>query len=232
MQGIEHSEQLRALSGASLARVIQVGIADDHPIVRRALRWYLDEHEDIRVVADASSGREAIDLVRTHALDVLLLDFEMPGQSGMDALPMIKANSRHADIAVLMLSGYPEDVYAALFLKKGASGYLNKSCEPAEIAAAIRRVAQGRRWITPLVAELLANAASAPFHDAAHGQLSSRELQVLLKLARGRSTAQVATELSLSPKTVSAVRSVLLRKLDACSNSDLAYYALKHRLLQ
>ena len=209
--------------------MLRVGIADDHPITRTALRCYLEEQEDIRVVAEAASGREAIDLVRTQPIDVLLLDLDMPGQSGIDALTMIRAKAEH--VAVLVLSGYPEHQYAVPLIRNGASGYLNKSCEPSEICAAIRRVAQGGRYITPVVAELLASQVITPTPGGLHEQLSARELQVFLKLAQGCSAGQVAAELSLSAKTVSTYRARLMRKLDARSNSDLTYYALKHRLL-
>jgi DNA-binding NarL/FixJ family response regulator len=210
-------------------RPVRVGIADDHPITRSALRCYLDEQDGIRVVAEAASGREAIDLVRTQPIDVLLLDLDMPGQSGIDALTMIKAKAEH--VGVLVLSGYPEHQYAVPLIRNGASGYLNKSCEPSEICAAIRRVAQGGRYITPAVAELLATQVITPSPGGLHEQLSARELQVFLKLAQGCTAGQVAAELSLSAKTVSTYRARLMRKLDARSNSDLTYYALKHRLL-
>jgi DNA-binding NarL/FixJ family response regulator len=153
----------------------------------------------------------------------------MPGQSGIDALTMIKAKAEH--VAVLVLSGYPEHQYAVPLIRNGASGYLNKACEPAEIVTAIRRVAQGGRYITSVVAELLATQVIAPSPGGLHEQLSARELQVFLKLAQGCTAGEVAAELSLSAKTVSTYRARLMRKLDARSNSDLTYYALKHRLL-
>ncbi|MGV3570769.1 MAG: response regulator [Ramlibacter sp.] len=211
------------------SRVIRIGIADDHPITRTALRAWLDEQEGMEVVAEAASGRDAIDLVRTEALDVLLLDLDMPGQSGIDALTMIKAKAPH--VGVLILSGYPEQQYAVPLIRNGASGYLNKACEPAEIVVAIRRVAQGSRYITPAVAELLATQVITPPSRGLHEQLSPRELQVFLKLAQGKSAAEVASDLSLSAKTVSTYRARLMAKLQARSNSDLTYYALKHQLL-
>lgn len=216
-------------SGPVPVRAIRVAIADDHPITRAALRCYLDEQDGMRVVAEACSGREAVDVVRTQTLDVLLLDLDMPGQSGIDALTMIKAKAEH--VGVLVLSGYPEHQYAVPLIRNGASGYLNKACEPSEIVAAIRRVAQGGRYITPAVAELLASQVITPTPGGLHEQLSARELQVFLKLAQGCTAGEVAAELSLSAKTVSTYRARLMRKLDARSNSDLTYYALKHRLL-
>ena len=225
----DHEQASPLLQGPRILRAVRVGIADDHPITRTALRFYLEEQEDIHVVAEAASGREAIDLVRTQPIDVLLLDLDMPGQSGIDALTMIRAKAEH--VGVLVLSGYPEHQYAVPLIRNGASGYLNKSCEPSEICAAIRRVAQGGRYITPVVAELLATQVITPTPGGLHEQLSARELQVFLKLAQGCSAGQVAAELSLSAKTVSTYRARLMRKLDARSNSDLTYYALKNRLL-
>lgn len=210
--------------------LIQVGIADDHPIVRKALRSCLDSATDMHVVGEASTGREAIDLVRTHPIDVLLLDLDMPDRSGLDALGVIKAKARHRRLGVLMLSNYPEDLYAVPLIREGASGYLAKSCAPEELVAAVRRIATGRRWISPAVAELLAEAAAQTSAPSAHDQLSLRELQLLMKLARGFSSSEAAAELSLASKTVSAVRGGLLRKLAARSNSELTYYAVKHRL--
>jgi DNA-binding NarL/FixJ family response regulator len=216
-------------SGPFTLRAVRVGIADDHPITRTALRAFLEEQEGIRVVAEAASGREAIDLVRTQDLDVLLLDLDMPGQSGIDALTMIKAKAEN--VGVLVLSGYPEHQYAVPLIRNGASGYLNKACEPSEITTAIRRVAQGGRYITAVVAELLASQVIAPSPGGLHEQLSARELQVFLKLAQGCTAGQVAAELSLSAKTVSTYRARLMRKLEARSNSDLTYYALKNKLI-
>jgi len=142
---------------------------------------------------------------------------------------MIKAKAPH--VGVLILSGYPEQKYAVPLIRNGASGYLNKGCEPDEIVTAIRRVAQGSRYITPVVAEMLASQVITPPVRGLHEQLSPRELQVFLKLAQGKSAANVASDLSLSAKTVSTYRARLMAKLQARSNSDLTYYALKHQLL-
>ena len=122
--------------------MINVAIVDDHALVRTGLRQFLSEETDLRVLAEAASGREAIDLVRLQPdLDVLILDLSMPGQSGLDALAMIRAKA--PDLAILILSGFPEEHYAMNLIRQGASGYLNKECDPAEIVRAIRTVAQG-----------------------------------------------------------------------------------------
>ncbi|PZU36772.1 MAG: DNA-binding response regulator, partial [Acidovorax sp.] len=134
--------------------MIKIGIVDDHAIVRAGLRQFLSEHVDLRVVGEASNGREAIDLVRVHEIDVLVMDLSMPGQSGLDALAMLRAKA--PDMGILILSGYPEEHYAINLIRQGASGYLNKECEPKEIVEAIRTIALGRRYLTPSVADLLA----------------------------------------------------------------------------
>jgi two-component system invasion response regulator UvrY len=135
--------------------VINVGIVDDHPIVRAGLRELLSEQGDLRVAGEAVNGREAIDLVRTAPeLDVLVLDFAMPGQSGVEALRMIRANA--PDLGILILSGYPEEHYALPMFRMGANGYLNKVCDLMEIVHAIRTIALGWRYTSPAVAELLA----------------------------------------------------------------------------
>ena len=209
--------------------MIRIGIVDDHAIVRSGLKQFFSDEVDLRVVGEAASGREAIDLVRTTEMDVLLLDLSMPGQSGIDALTMIRAKA--PDVGVLVLSGYPEEHYAMTLIRQGASGYLNKECDPEEIVKAIRTIALGRRYITPGVAELLAQQLNRKDVMAPHEQLSEREFQVFLKLAQGETTGAIAQMLSLSVKTVSTYRTRLMEKMGLASNSDLTYYALKHKLI-
>ena len=209
--------------------MIQVGIVDDHAIVRSGLRQYLSDHVDVRVVGEAANGREAIDLVRNTAVDVLIMDLSMPGQSGLDALAMLRAKS--PDTGILILSGYPAEHYALNLIRQGASGYLNKECEPSEILEAIRTIALGRRYITPVVAELLAQQLHRKTDAPAHEQLSEREFQVFLKLAKGATAGEIAEILSLSVKTVSTYRTRLMEKMALSSNSDLTYYALKNGLI-
>lgn len=213
------------------ARAIRVGVVDDHAVVRSCVVRYLEQQEGIRVAGQAAGGREAIDLVRTTEVDVLLLDLDMPGQNGIDALGMIQAKSRVPRLAVLVFSGYPEHLYALRFLRLGASGYLNKCCPPAEIVKAIRHVAQGRRYITPPVAELLEREFFGAASGSPHEQLSTRELQMLVKLARGRSASEVAADLSLNAETVRCYRTRLMHKLAVGTPSGLVEYALRHQLV-
>jgi DNA-binding NarL/FixJ family response regulator len=209
--------------------IVKVAIVDDHAIVRAGLKQFLSEMVDLRVVGEAASGREAIDLVRNVEIDVLIMDLSMPGQSGIDALAMIRAKA--PDIGILILSGYPEEQYAVNLIRQGASGYLNKECEPMEIVNAIRTIALGRRYISPSVAELIAQQLNRKEGAAAHELLSEREFQVFLKLAKGETAGEIAQALSLSVKTVSTYRTRLMEKMGLQSNSDLTYYALKNKLI-
>jgi|EP01012_Entosiphon_sulcatum_P069224 two-component system invasion response regulator UvrY len=209
--------------------MIKIGIVDDHAVVREGLKALFSGFVEFRVAGEASSGREAIDLVRTTELDVLLMDLSMPGQSGIDALGMIRAKA--PDLGILVLSAYPEEHYAVNLIRQGASGYLNKDCEPEEIANAIRTVALGRRYITPSVAEILANQLDRKDDAPPHKHLSEREFQVFLKLAKGESVGSIGDALSLSVKTVSTYRTRLLEKLHLNTNSDLTYYAMKAQLI-
>ncbi len=216
--------------------MIRIGIVDDHAIVRTGLRQYLSDHVDLRVTGEGSSGHDALEMARGGEVDVLLLDISMPDQSGVDALAAIKA--RFPELPVLILSGFPEAHYATTLLRQGASGYLNKECDPEEIANAIRLVSRGRRYISPAVAEQLADsvaggagaagAADKPLHEA----LSEREFQVFLRLAKGETVGHIAEALFLSVKTVSTYRTRVLEKLKLQTNSDLTYYALKNGLIQ
>jgi two-component system, NarL family, invasion response regulator UvrY len=209
--------------------MIKIGIVDDHAIVRNGLKQFLGERVDLRIVGEAATGREAIDLVRDTEMDVLVLDLSMPGQSGIDVLNLIRAKA--PDLGILILSGYPEEHYAVNLIRQGASGYLNKECDPEEIVNAIRVVSLGRRYISPPVAELLAQQLDHKDGRAAHANLSQREFQVFIKLAEGETAGEIADELSLSVKTVSTYRTRLMEKMGLGSNSDLTYYAVKNSLI-
>lgn len=209
--------------------MIRIAIVDDHAMVRAGLRQFFADQIDFQVVAEAANGRDALDIVRQGGVDVILLDISMPDQSGVDALAAIRA--REPDLPVLILSGFAEEHYATTLLRQGASGYLNKDCDPEEIVKAIRTVARGRKYITAGVAERLAESLSGgdkPLHEL----LSERELQVFLCLARGETIGHMADSMSLSVKTVSTYRTRVMEKMKLESNSDLTYYALKNGLIQ
>jgi two-component system invasion response regulator UvrY len=212
-----------------MAGMIHVGIVDDHAVVRAGLREVLSGCDDMQVVGEAANGREAIDLLNCVSLDVLLLDLKMPGQSGPDLLAQVRAKA--PGMAVLIVSGYPEEVYASIMLRQGARGYLDKLCPPDTVANAIRTVAQGQLYVTADVAESMAQRFAGTSVQAGHEQLSVREFQVLVKLAQGKKTSVISHELLLSGKTISTYRTRVLRKLGLDTNAELAYYALKNRLI-
>ncbi|WP_341648124.1 response regulator transcription factor [Thauera humireducens] len=208
--------------------MLRIAIVDDHQIVRAGFREMLADELGFEFPFEAASGEEALQGLRQHETDVLLLDLSLPGQSGVDVLRA--ARQRYDALRILVLSGFPEDRYALAMIRNGADGYLCKDCTREELINAIRTVAQGRRYLSPRTAELLAQeltgGASAP-----HEKLSDRELQVFLRLARGESVSDIAAVLNLSVKTVSTYRSRLLEKLDVSSNAELATYALRHGLI-
>lgn len=210
--------------------LIRVGIADDHIIVRAALRQFLEHCPDVRVVGEAADGRAAIDLVRHTPMDVLVLDLAMPGHSGLDAIGMIRAKA--PAVGILVLSSHPVETYAVKLFRLGASGYLNKQCEPEELLRAVKTIASGRRYLSARVAELLAQQVEETAAKLPHQRLSDREFQVFIKLARGERSGEIGQELALSPKTVSAYRGKLMDKLGLDSNSSLTRYALENRLIE
>lgn len=210
-------------------RTICVGVVDDHPIVRAGIVEFLSCESDIQVTGEAADSVGAVDMVRTRSLDVLMLDLDMPGRSGLDVLAMLR--SKAPDVAVLVFTGYPAESYAVKVLQQGAKAYLQKTCDLTELLTAIRTLGAGQRHLTPQISELLALQFD-PRARPPHAGLTDRELQVLLKLARGVRTEKIADHLALSVKTVSTYRSRLLSKLELGSNNDLTYYALKHQLLE
>ena len=210
--------------------MIRIAIVDDHAMVGAGMRQFFADEVDFSVVAEAANGREALDIVRQGGVDVVLLDISMPDQSGVDALLAIRA--RAPDLPVLILSGFPEAHFATTLLRQGASGYLNKDCDPQEIVKAIRTVYRGRKYISAFVAEQLAEGLTGGGERPLHETLSERELQVFLRLASGQTIGHLAESLSLSVKTVSTYRTRVMEKMQLASNSDLTYYALKNGLIQ
>lgn len=209
--------------------MIRVAIVDDHAVVRAGLKHLLSEEADITVVALAATGREAVEIARQDAVDVILLDISLPDQNGVDTLAAIKA--RAPTLPVLMLSGFPEQHYATTLIRQGAAGYLAKDCDPTDIAEAIRTVAGGRRYISRAVAQELADALLVSNNLPSHTQLSEREFQVFLHLAKGQTVAQIAQSICLSAKTISTYKARVMEKMCLESNSDLTYYALKNGLI-
>jgi two-component system invasion response regulator UvrY len=184
----------------------------------------------MEVAAEAASGAEAIAAVRAGEFDVVLLDISMPDKNGIDTLKTL----RHVkpELPVLMLSAYAEDQYAVNLLRAGAAGYLNKEAASTQLVGAIRTVVQGRKYVSPSLAQILADGVSGDADKPLHAELSQREFQIFCKLAAGAAVSKIADELNLSVKTVSTYRTRILEKMAMKSNADLTYYAIKNGLIE
>ncbi|HMK55536.1 MAG TPA: response regulator transcription factor [Dissulfurispiraceae bacterium] len=209
--------------------MIRVLIADDHNIVRKGMKQILSRVSDIEVVAEAATGQEALEKIWANNYDVVILDISLPGRNGLEILKQIK--SQRPKLPVLILSMFPEEQYAVRVFRAGASGYLTKESSKSELVEAIRRISDGKKYVTPSLAEKLA----AEFEPAAdrplHEKLSDREYHILCLIAKGKSSYEIAEELSLSIKTVSSHRSRILEKMLMKSNSELTHYAVQNGLV-
>ena len=210
--------------------MIRILIADDHAIVRAGLKQFIADQPDMQVAGEAATGSEAIQLVRASEFDVVLLDISMPDKNGIDTLKTL----RHVkpELPVLMLSAYAEDQYAVNLLRAGAAGYLNKEAASTQLVGAIRTVVQGRKYVSPSLAQILADGVSGDADKPLHAELSQREFQIFCKLAAGAAVSKIADELNLSVKTVSTYRTRILEKMAMKSNADLTYYAIKNGLIE
>jgi two-component system, NarL family, invasion response regulator UvrY len=204
-------------------------LCDDHALIRRGIRDTLAEQPDLEVVGEAGDYGELRALLRQTTAEVLVLDINMPGRSGLDVLHALKEEG--SALKVLVVSMYPEDQYAMRALRAGAFGYVNKGADPAQIVAAVRVVAQGRKYVTPEMAQMLVENLTAPATEAAHEKLSDRELQTLVMIASGKRLSDIAEELTLSPKTVSVYRARVLEKLGLTNNSELTVYAIRNGIV-
>lgn len=201
-------------------------LADDHTFIRLGLVQILkDEFPDV-TIAEVADGESLVKEVFRGNFDLVITDLDMNGRSGLDAMEQIK--SVKPDLPVLVLSIYPEDLYAIRALKTGASGYLNKNSAPEELVAAIHRVMDGKRYITPEIAEKLVDFSGG---KQPHELLSNRELEVFKMIASGQTLGEISEALSLAPSTVSTHRSRIMEKLQLHSNTDLTRYAITHQII-
>ncbi len=222
--------QPESFTHASPSAMIRILIADDHAVVRAGIRQFIAGHDDLIVVGEAATGAEVLDYVRKEELDVVVLDISMPGRSGVDTLRSLKR--ARPELPVLILSGFAENLYAVNLLRAGAAGYVGKDAAASQLVAAIRVVAKGRKYVSPEVAQLLADGLSIKDQDQPiHAKLSQREFQIFCKLAKGQGVSKIAEELFLSVKTVSTYRSRILDKTGMKTNADLTYYAIKNELI-
>ena len=204
-------------------------VVDDHEIVRAGVKQLLSEHEEFTVAGEAASGADALKMVRDEDWDVVLLDISMPDMNGIEVLTHIKRTK--PEQKVLILTVHPEDQYAVNLLRAGASGYLNKEAASTQLVGAIRTVVHGRKFVSPALAQILADGVTGDADRPLHGELSQREFQIFCKLAGGAAVSKIADELHLSVKTVSTYRTRVLEKMGMKSNADLTYYAIKNGLI-
>ena len=208
--------------------MIRILLADDHPVVRAGLRQILAAAPDMAVVGEAADGPAVIEQVAAARPDVVLLDVTMPGAAFVTLLRNLKRN--HPHIALLVLSVHPEDQYAVRAFRAGASGYLSKERSPELLIAAIRRVAQGGRYVPESVAEQLVARLGSNGGAERHEALSDREYEVLCLFGAGKTIKQIAADLGLSPKTVSTFRARILQKMGLRTTAELVRYAVEHTL--
>lgn len=205
---------------------IKLLIADDHAIVRQGLIKIIQEDPDIEVIDEASDGREALEKVRSKKFDVVILDLSMPEMSGLDCLKQIKAE--FPNLPVLVFSMHPEDQYEQRVLSAGASGYLTKRIEPEKIIKVIREVAAGKKVLSEKIKERLINGKKISAEP--HLELSDREFQVMVHIARGLRAKEIAYKLGISDKTISTYRRRIFEKLNCSSNADIVRYCIEHNI--
>lgn len=208
---------------------MKVLIADDHAVVRRGLRQILEAEPDLEVSGEATSGVEVMEALRMQRYDVAVLDITMPGRGGLEVLQEIRQN--FPELRVLILSMHPEERYALRVLKAGAAGYLTKESAADELISALRKVAAGGRYISPTLAERLADEIGTETDKSPHERLSDREHQILCMIASGMTVTGIASELHLGTNTVSTYRARLLGKLKLANNAELTHYAIRNRLV-
>lgn len=210
--------------------MIKIIIVDDHAILRRGLHQIISESGDMKVVGEAETSAQALQLLREQPCDVVLLDITLPDRNGIETLKLVRKEQPR--LPVLMLSMHPENQYALRALKAGAAGYLNKQSAASQLVSAIRQVNGGRKFVTPAVAEELANSVDRDSERPPHELLSMREYQTMCMIASGKSLTDMAAQMSLSVKTVSVYRARVLEKMRLKNNSEITHYAIKSQLVE
>ena len=204
-------------------------IIDDHSIMRDGLRKILNEQPDMKVVGEASNYHEALSGVEKLSPDIAILDISMPGRNGLDVLKDLKV--MHPKLKVLILSMHPEERFALRAIKAGAYGYVTKENAAEELVNAIRKLNHGQKYISPMLAEQLADHIGSDLNKMPHELLSDREFEVLTKIAEGHSIKIIADVLSLSPATVATYRARVLEKMGLKSNVELTSYVYRNHLI-
>ena len=209
---------------------MQILIADDHAIVRRGLIQILEDEPMSFSVTEANDSQEVLEKVHQREWDLLILDINLPGRSGLDVLSIIHGQYPH--LPILVLSMFPEDQYAIRVLKSGAAGYLSKQSAPEDLVNAIRKIQAGEKYISETLAKLLLSEVVNPDEKESLSSLSNREYEILTLIAKGNTLTEISSILSLSIKTVSTYRSRTLHKLNLKNNVELTAYAIRNKLIE
>ncbi|HVR30032.1 MAG TPA: response regulator transcription factor [Thermoanaerobaculia bacterium] len=208
---------------------MRVLVADDHAVVREGLKRILTQDQAIQVVAEAEDGAAALARASEMDLDVVVLDMSMPGRGGLETLQELKR--LWPRLGVLVLSMHPEDQYAVRVLREGADGYLSKESAAEELITALRKIHGGGKYVSPTLAERLAMTVERGFEGPPHDRLSTREFQVMVLLAEGKTVTQIGVELHLSVKTISTYRARIMEKMGMKNNAELMHYAIEEGIV-
>lgn len=209
--------------------MIDLLVVDDHTIFRAGIARLMSDQPDLRVTGEAADGPSALELVRTRRYGVVLMDINMGARNGLETLAAVRAIAPH--LPVIVLSMYAEAQYARLALKARANAYLSKDVSPDELIAAIRHVAHGGIYVTPAFAWAALNGSPPGDAAAPHENLAPKEMEVMLKIARGVSLTEIGLQMCVSVKTIGSKRARILEKLGVGSNAELVQYAVRHGLL-
>jgi DNA-binding NarL/FixJ family response regulator len=210
--------------------MIKILIADDHAIVREGLKQIVAEESDMKVTGEAANASELFELLNKDSWEIVVLDINMPGKSGLEALKEMK--TRNIKVPVLILSMFSEDQYGLRAIIAGAAGYLKKVSAPTELVSAIRKIVGGGKYISPTLAEKLADSVDVNNKKALHQNLSDREYQIMCFISLGKSAEEIAEELAISIHTVYSYRNRILEKMHLKSNVELTQYAIQKKLIE
>lgn len=208
---------------------MRILIVDDHAVVRRGLKQILNESFQTAIFGEAGTAQAALDKIWHEEWDVVVLDVSMPGRSGLEVLKDIKKS--RPKLPVLVLSMHPEDQFAVRVIRSGAAGYMTKECAPEELVGAVKKILVGGRYVSPALAEKLVLYLDIDPQKQPHEFLSDREFQVLRMIGDGKTVRDIASELSLSDKTVSTYRTRLLEKMSLKTSAELIHYAVHNGLV-
>jgi len=209
--------------------LIKILLVDDHELVRTGIRRIINDIRGMSVVGEAQSGEDAVAWCRKNHTDIILLDINMPGIGGLEAMHRILRHND--DIKIIMLTMHTEHPFPTKVMQAGAAGYLSKAASPEEVINAIRAVNSGQRYLPAEIAQQMALSKIAPIDDNPFGLLSERELQIMMMITKGKRVVDISEELNLESKTINSYRYRLFKKLDVNGDVELTHLAIRHGML-